>query len=154
MQRNPKSRHKRCSICRKWYYPYHSALHTQKTCCPECRKKRKNLSARKRRDQDIYQYRVEERLRQRECRKHKRKSKEIDCKAETIDPQVSHPTLSGQPVDFAELILKNWDKEQQLSRTRLRGYLIDLIKDKSHNLGQSETKNAPCHAPPYDCISL
>jgi hypothetical protein len=154
MNRNPKSRRKRCSICRKWYTPHPSALNTQKTCCPECRKKRKNRLALKRRDQDIYQYRVAERIRQREYRQRKRESKAIDRQSETTDEHVSHAKLPGQPVDFAELILKNWDKEQQLSRARLHRYLIELIKDTPHNVGQGETKSRPCHAPPCDCNSL
>jgi hypothetical protein len=154
MQKNPKSRRKRCSICRKWYYPHPSALDTQKTCSSACRKKRKNLLAHKRRDQAIYHYRPEERLRQRECRKRKRESDAIDRKSERVGTDASRATLSGQPVDLAELILKKWDKEQHVSRARLRRNLIEIIKNTSHKMGQGETKRHACHAPPFGCISL
>jgi hypothetical protein len=154
MQKNPKSRRKRCSICRKWYYPHPSALDTQKTCSSACRKKRKNLLAHKRRDQDIYQYRTEERLRQRECRKRKRKSDAIDRKSERVGTDVSRATLSGQPVDLAELVLKKWDKEQQVSRAGLRRNLIEIIKDMSQKVGRGETKSHACHTPSSGCISL
>jgi hypothetical protein len=154
MQKNPKSRRKRCSICRKWYYPHSSALDTQKTCSSACRKKRKNLLAHKRRDQAIYHYRPEERLRQRECRKRKKKSPMNEGQSKRIDAQVSRTTLSGQPVDLAELILKKWDKEQQVSRARLRRNLIEMIKDTPQKVGQGETKSRACHAPPSGCISL
>jgi hypothetical protein len=74
--------------------------------------------------------------------------------SERIDVQMSRATLSGQPVDLAELILKKWDKEQRVSRARLRRNLIEIIKDTPQKVGQGETKSRTCHAPPSGCISL
>jgi hypothetical protein len=78
----------------------------------------------------------------------------MDRKSARVGAHVSRATLFGQPVDLADLILKKWDKEQQLSRARLRRNLIELIKDKPQKVGQGETKSRACHAPPSGCNSL
>jgi hypothetical protein len=154
MHRKKKCRRKRCVICRKWFHPHVSALNAQKTCSLSCQVERQNFLARKRRSREIYQYRTDERIRQRECRRRKRENNAIQSEAQSTNGIQSHATLSPQPIDLADVILKNWDETQEVSRARLRRQLNALLKDSASKVGQGETANRACHALPCDCNPL
>ncbi len=135
---------KRCRSCRRWFRPHLSAVLSQRTCSLWCRIQRTRRLARLRREREIYQYRVEERQRQRECRARRREA----ARMETASAQMSRTTLSVQVTDLKELILKSWDRELCRSRARLSRQLKLLLRGNRQNLGQGGTKEPPCHVPP------
>jgi hypothetical protein len=100
--------------------------------------------ARLRREREIYVYRVEERLRQRECRARRCEA----SRTETVSAQVSRTTLSAQVTELQEFILKKWDKEFQRSRASLSRQLKCLLRGNQQNPGQSGTKEPACHVLP------
>ena len=56
---------RRCTECRRWYEPAASGVHNQKICgTASCRRGRRSRMARRRRERDIREYRVDERERQ------------------------------------------------------------------------------------------
>lgn len=58
----------RCSECRRTFVPARSARNHQLVCGPDCRAKRRRRLARRRRSEEVQDYRVDERERQRKCR--------------------------------------------------------------------------------------
>lgn len=114
---------RRCVVCRRWFRPAASAVHNQKTCSPACRQRRRRWTARKRRDADIQNYRVDERERQRACRAAKKPKP-----SRTQD--VSRAGLSSQVTELEEVVLEKWDKLISLSRASLRRE-IRVIVDRT-----------------------
>ncbi len=100
--------------------------------------------ARLRRERELHAYRVEERLRQRECRSRRREA----GRSETVSGPVSRATLSAQVTELEEIILKKWDQELQRSRASLARYLKALVKENQPNPGQGGTKEPVGHVPP------
>lgn len=100
--------------------------------------------ARLRRERELHAYRVEERLRQRECRSRRREG----GLSETVSAPVSRATLSAQVTELQEIILEKWDQELQRSRASLARYLKVLVKENQPNPGQGGTQEPVCHVPP------
>jgi len=124
-----KRKRKRCRSCRKLFYPHASAQQYQKTCDGKCRAKHRRLLAKRRRERDLQDYRVEERKRQ---RKHqKRQIAEVFC-ADAPD-EVSRAGLTAKAADIEQVILTNWDKQARLSRAGLRRDLQVLLSFSEEN---------------------
>jgi hypothetical protein len=100
--------------------------------------------ARLRRERELHEYRVEERLRQRECRARRREA----GLPERGSTPVSRPTLSAQVTELQEIILEKWDQELQRSRASLARHLKVLVKENQPNPSQGGTKEPVCHVPP------
>lgn len=66
------AKRRRCTECRKWFQPAPSARDTQKTCSEPCRARRRCKQAQRRRWEHVQQARVDERERQRDCRRCRR----------------------------------------------------------------------------------
>lgn len=122
-----KIKRRRCCSCRRWYYPHPSAEQNQRTCNDKCRVKRRNLLARRRREQNLQDYRVDERERQRRRRKKLREAMLADRGNTLVSSDLSRAGLPLQTADLQETILKNWDKQSRLSRASLRRDLEALL---------------------------
>jgi hypothetical protein len=106
------------------FHPHTSAQRNQRTCNGKCREKRKRLLAKRRRERDLQDHRVEERKRQRKHRKRLQGGKAVPY-ADSLE--VSRAGLSPQATVIEEVILKNWDKLSRLSRASLRRDLHVLL---------------------------
>ena len=144
MRRTKQCQRKRCCSCHRWFHPHPSAVLSQKTCSLECRIQRRRRLARLRRERELHEYRVEERLRQRGCRARRGEA----SRSETVSGPVSRTTLSVQITELQEIILKKWDQELQRSRASLARHLKVLVKENQPNPGQGGTKEPVCHVPP------
>lgn len=113
-----KRKRKRCRSCRKLFYPDACAQQNQKTCNRECRTKRRRRLAKRRRERNLQDYRVEERERQRKHRKERQVAQTVS-RADVPD-EVSRSGLSVKPAVIGRVILKNWDKQARLSRAGLQ----------------------------------
>jgi hypothetical protein len=125
-----KRKRKRCRSCRKLFYPHASAQEDQKTCDGKCRTKHRRVLAKRRRERDLQDHRVEERKRQRKHRK--RQIAEVFCTADAPD-EVSRAGLTAKAADVEQVILKNWDKQARLSRAGLRRDLQVLLNFSEEN---------------------
>ena len=144
-----RTKRKRCCCCRKWFYPHPSAQGQQKTCSPGCRARQKGLLAKRRRDLEVQNYRVDERERQ---RKHRRQVPREEVKSGSDPanpPQLSRAGLSPQPIDLKEVILKKWDKQVRLSRACLRRDLEDLLGVSGENWDKVGQKPPPVTSHPF-----
>jgi hypothetical protein len=141
---NPKSSElKRCTICRCWYHPSVKAFSFQKTCSETCRLIRRRRLFRSRRERDLQDYRVDERERQRACRRRKKKKA-----AEKGDPDVmSRAGLQPQLMDLHEVVRESVDIALGKSRTALIRQLTAFLADNSPNRGQVIRVQAAGHAP-------
>ncbi len=144
MGRTKQCPRKRCCSCHRWFHPHPSAVLSQQTCSLKCRVERRRRLARLRRERELHAYRVEERLRQRECRARRREAP----RTETVSAPVSRTTLSAQGTELEEFILAKWDKELRRSRASLSRYLKLLLREKRRYPGQGGMKEPVCHVPP------
>jgi len=92
--------------------------------------KRRRLLAKRRRERDLQDHRVDERERQRRHRKRQRGTETVFC---ADSPGVSRAGLLLQAADLEGLILKNWDKQSRLSRAGLRRDLQVLLNFSEEN---------------------
>jgi len=89
--------------------------------------KRRSLLARRRREQDLQNHRVDERDRQRRRRKKLRKGTSARRFSAPVSAQLSRAGLPLQAADLQEIILKNWDRQSRLSRASFRRDLEGLL---------------------------
>jgi hypothetical protein len=137
------SKRHRCSECRRFFIPSPTARHTQKTCSPECRKKRRRKLTKRRRARELEEYRADERERQRE---HRDKHRKNDQRQEQR-PGLSRAGLATpEPILRAEII-ETVDKELALSRARLMRRIGLLYGREAQKLRQVETENLAGNAP-------
>lgn len=134
--KNPPRR--RCSTCRKWFCPALSAIHHQKTCSPECRRKRLRRLARRRRAKDLEGYREDERRWQADCRARRRERSGTEGVS-------SRSGLFPEVMELKEVILKVWDKAFRQSRSRLGWKVLQVLRDSGWKLGQGETESVARH---------
>jgi len=114
------SKRKRCSECRQWFHPAWSALETQVVCGPGCRAARRLRLARLRRGREVQDYRVDERRRQRECRRRRR---------EKADPVACHAPASPLiPAELKQNVLEIWDIAAAVSRATLARRLPTALR--------------------------
>ena len=115
--------------CRRWYVPAASAVHNQKTCGEaECRRRWRNRMARRRRDRDIQDFRVEERRRQVRCRERRRRK--------STGGAVSRAGLPPQVAEIEHVVLEKWDKLVRVSRAGLRREIRVALGRATEIVGQ------------------
>jgi hypothetical protein len=134
---------KRCTVCRNWYHPSIKSVSFQKTCSDNYRKIRRRRLARSRRERDLQDYRVDERARQRACRRRKKKRM-----AESANPDtLSRAGLPPQVIDLHEVVRESVDMVLEKSRATLIRQLTASLIDSTQNPGQNIAVQATCHAP-------
>jgi hypothetical protein len=134
---------KRCTVCRCWYHPTVKAVSFQKTCSERCRKIRRRRLSRSRRERDLQDYRVDERARQRACRRRKKKKA-----AETGGSHaLSRTGLAPQVIDLHKVVRESVDIVLGKSRTALIRQLTASLKDSTPNPGQIPAVQSVGHAP-------
>lgn len=141
MSKAKSSELKRCTICRHWYHPSNKAISFQKTCSEICRIVRRRRLSRARRERDLQDYRVEERSRQRACRR--RRKKKVAADSDTM----SRTGLQPQTIDLHELVRESVDIALGRSRTALIRQLTASLTDNSPNRGQVIPVQVDGHAP-------
>ena len=144
MRTTKKRARKRCSECRRWFEPSRTAERSQKTCSRRCREKRQRKLSKRRRKRDLEGYRADERQRQSDFRERRREQVDEGVK----NPQVSRATLSQQDAVLKGEIVKNWDRQMELSRARFERRIGHLLGRAGQKLGQTGTRIGDCHAPP------
>ena len=141
------SRLKRCTVCRHWYHPSNTATSFQKTCSEKCRLRRRRRLARARREHDLQDYRVDERERQRACRRRKKKKAASEGTIRTDSDAMSRAGLQPQAIDLHELVRKSVDMALGRSRATLIRQLTASLTDNPQNRGQVFPVQAIGHAP-------
>lgn len=123
------TRWRRCTVCRSRYEPAASAVRNQKVCGrAACRRQRRNQVARRRREREIREYRVDERERQARCRaKRERDGKEGG---------MSRASLPRQVVSIEQVVLEKWDRLMSVSRASLRREIRMALEDSAQIVGQ------------------
>jgi hypothetical protein len=134
---------KRCTICRCCYHPSIKAVSFQKTCSENCRKIRRCRLARSRRERDLQDYRVDERARQRACRRRKKKKA---TETESSDA-LSRTGLPMQMIDIHTVVRESVDIVLERSRAALIRQLTASLKDSTPNPGQILAVQSAGHAP-------
>ncbi len=127
---------KRCCSCRKWFRPKACAARIQKSCCGECRCKRRRYLAKARREEHLHDYRVDERERQRRCRRNRRQAA---LETRKTDPPVGPVSRAGLSVEVSylqQVILENVDKQFEVSRATLVRQLRILFRESGSDRGQ------------------
>ncbi len=125
MKRKPVTRErKRCCECRRWYLPAASAAKTQKTCCKECRLRRRARQQRERRAADLANAREDERSRQRRRRERVREAGSTQTGGP--DPPLSLAGLSVQLLETIEQTIEDLGQAHRLSLTGLRRRLRSI----------------------------
>jgi hypothetical protein len=124
---------KRCTICRHWYRPSTKAISFQKTCSKTCRLIRRRRLSRARRERDLQDYRVDERARQRACRRRKKKKA-----AQTADlDDTSRAGLNPKVIDLQRVVRESVDIVLERSRATLIRQLTASLADSSAIPGQN-----------------
>ena len=133
-----KPQRKKCTVCRNWYQPHPAAVESQKTCSPGCRRLRRNRLARRRREADLWEYRVAERERQRRCRARHGTTAGGGPRAgpRMFTTGVSRTGLAPEFHEIKEEILQNWDNVTRRSRATLIRHLARMVKEISPYMGQ------------------
>jgi hypothetical protein len=133
----------RCVICRCWYHPSIKAVSFQKTCSESCRRIRRRRLSRSRRERDLQDYRVDERARQRTCRRRKKKKA-----AETAGSDaLSRTGLQPQVIDLHEVVRESVDMVLEKSRATLIRQLTASLRDSTQNPGQILAVQSIGHPP-------
>jgi hypothetical protein len=143
MSKAKSSELKRCSICRHWYHPSIKAISSQKTCSETCRRIRRCRLSRARRERDLQDYRVDERARQRACRRRKKKKATEPADSDAM----SRAGLQMQTIDIHKLVRESVDIALEKSRAALIRQLSASLADNSPNRGQVIAVQANGHAP-------
>jgi hypothetical protein len=149
MSKAKSSELKRCTICRHWYHPSVKAVSFQKTCSEICRLLRRRRLSRARRECDLQDYRVDERARQRACRRRKKKKAASECTATADSDGMSRTGLQLQPVDLHKLVRESVDIALGRSRAALIRQLTASLADNPQNRGQVFGVQAAGHAPAF-----
>lgn len=123
-----KTQRKRCCECRHWFVPHAAAAGHQKTCGEPCRIKRRGRLRRRRRALDVWEYRVDERERQRACRARKK---------DLVGGAVSRPGLCAQVPDLQRELLEIVDEQVAMSRAGLRREVARLLRVRSGEVRQA-----------------
>jgi hypothetical protein len=134
---------KRCTICRCWYHPTIKAVSFQKTCSEKCRKIRRRRLSRSRRERDLQDYRVDERARQRACRRRKKK----EAAGTTGSDSMSRTGIPPQGMDLHTVVRESVDIVLEKSRTTLIRQLTASLRDSTRNPGQIIAVQSAGHAP-------
>jgi len=137
---------KKCTVCRHWYHPSIKATSFQKTCSEKCRLRRRRRLSRARRERDLQDYRVDERERQRVCRRKKKKAAS-EGTITTDSDAMSRAGLHPQAIDLHELVRESVDVALGRSRATLIRQLTASLTDNSPNRGQVSPVHAIGHAP-------
>jgi hypothetical protein len=126
-----KQKRRRCSECRRWFKPEVSAQSTQKICAAEpCRRSRRNQHARRRRSQDVQNYRVDERERKRRSRARRSEPERVATTAAT-GPSVTRchaPALVTTTSKITGQLLLEWDKIAARSRATLEAKCAEVFE--------------------------
>lgn len=144
MRARRKQPRKRCTECRRWYRPSRTATGSQKTCSRACRKKRQCKLAKRRRLNELDEYRSDERLRQASHRERQRAERVNEAQNRSS----SRATLSALEAILRGQIVASWDRQMALSRTRFERQIGHLLGRAGANLRQAGTENADGHALP------
>jgi len=146
---------KRCTVCRHWYHPSNTAASFQKTCSEKCRLRRRRRLARARREHDLQDYRVDERERQRACRRHKKKKAASEGTITTVSDAMSRAGLQPQAIDLHELVRESVDMALGRSRATLIRQLTASLTDNAPNRGQVSSVQPVGHRSAYvgKCLS-
>ena len=145
----------RCTVCRRWYRPSTTAIPFQKTCSIECRWRRRRRLARARRERNLQDYRVDERVRQRASRRRrKKKSAAVAPTGTSETADVSRAGLQPQIADLERFVRESVDKALERSRPTLVRQLTALLRDNPAKRGQETSLEGLSHAPAYFCNSL
>jgi hypothetical protein len=125
---------KRCSECRRWFEPAATAVNTQKVCCQDCRLIRRRRLARRRRQQNLKQYREQEAQRQRDWR---------GFKQEPASSEVGPPT--GSDAQSSEAAQTSSPDRVQVEGCTSGAEMAAQSPAESRDLTASA---ASCHPPP------
>src|SRR5271170_1427230 len=111
---------KRCSECGRRYTPSPRAQSTQRVCGAACRAARDRKLARVRRRREIYDYRADERVRQRASRAARAKAAPAE-----IGAPCHAPASASKSLELPEEIVQFLDRAVAASRATL---LLDLSR--------------------------
>jgi len=110
--------------------------------------------ARTRREHNLQDYRVDERMRQRASRR-RRKKKVAVAQAETKESgDLSRAGLQPQVADLERFVRQSVDKALERSRPTLIRQLTALLADNQGKRGQETSLEGLRHAPAYICNYL
>ncbi len=146
MSKAKSSKLKRCTVCRRWYPPSVKAIAFQKTCSEICRLRRRRRLSRARRERDLQDYRVDERERQRACRRRKKKAAPEYPGTADLDA-MSRAGLHPQPMNLQKLVRESVDMALGRSRAALIRQLTASLADNPLNRGHVSLAQAVGHAP-------
>jgi hypothetical protein len=139
---------KRCTVCRRWYHPSIKATRLQRTCSETCRLRRRRRLARARRERNLQDYRVDERERQRLCRRRRKKTKPAGgALPPPSSVEMSRAGLRPQALDLHRIVRESVDTALHRSRATLIRQLTASLADKSSNPGQTFFPEVFGHAP-------
>ena len=134
---------KRCTECRKWYWPIARLAKQQRVCSELCRRKRRRRLARKRRARDPARYREEERER-------KRHSRQAAEKRATAIQTVTPAPPGHEPGDTSNIVKSQkdfvilWDElcEElvEQSRARWQQELRKMAREIWRKVGQERRR--------------
>jgi hypothetical protein len=133
----------RCTVCRRWYHPSVKAVSSQKACSESCRKIRRRRLSRSRRERGLQDYRVDERTRQRACRRGKKKRAAETARSDDM----SRTGLQPQMIDLHTVVRESVDMVLEKSRATLIRQLTASLKDSTPNPGQILAVQSIGHAP-------
>lgn len=151
----------RCTICRSSYRPDPRAQLTQKTCSAQCRRKRRQRAAKRRRSKNLEAYRSAERKRQQRQRSRARtaNAKNVtrakaqparDAAQPARDPgRLSRAGLDPQLSRLIEKIIDSVDKQLRVSRADFERELLEIIEENGQFVGQVRQKRADVTPPAY-----
>ena len=129
-----KNERRRCCECRTWYVPKPSAVKTQRTCSKRCRLRRRAKQAKRRREANRANARVDERERQRKHRVRRREEQGADA-------PLSQAGLDAQVCGVVEELLEELGQAQRLSqaglRRRVRRHALKTLGEMCRSAGDS-----------------
>lgn len=134
---------RRCTECRASFEPGVTAVNTQKTCSAKCRVLRRRKHAKRRRDREVQDHRVDERARQAKCRRRRRRERD----GTTVTRPMSRAGLPLQVARLEGLILGKLDKIFRVSRAGLARDLRSVLGAIDEKVGREWLEKGGCHEP-------
>lgn len=137
---------KRCTECRRWYWPIARLAKQQRVCSELCRLKRRRRLTRARRARDPARYREEERERKRRSRQAREAAEKRAAAAQTVTPPApGHEpgeTSNGlkSQKDFAVLWDELCDELVERSRARWQQELRRIAREIWRRVGQERRR--------------
>ena len=118
----------RCSTCGRRFPPDPRTGERQKTCSKGCRRRRRNVGAKRRRNADVEAYREAERERQKASRS-ARRTKTAGGKA-PVREGLSRAGLSPEPLEIVKQIARDLRQAAAMSRAAFARQAADIIEER------------------------